>query len=150
MQIFPKEKQSLNYTEKKVKALVNEAYAFFIENSGNMKTVQRAFETKFRDDENQLYIFMHSYNAEKKEAICIAHGIKPQLIGKNMWGLRTPHGRLLFQEEIELISKNDEFWLEYEWLNPYSNTIQIKKSLFKKVTLQDGRSAWIGSGYWKK
>jgi len=147
--IFPKDKPSLNNTEKKVKTLVIEAYSFFRENSRNMTKVQRAFETKFRDDNNQLYLFMHAYNKEKKEVICVAQGIKPQLVGKNMWGLRTPHGRLLFHEAIEMIEKNDEFWLEYEWLNPYTNTIQIKKSFFKKIILKDGRDAWIGTGYWK-
>ena len=136
----------------KAKTLVYLAYDYVREQSGDMAAVQKAFEkdAQFRDDENQLYLFMHAYNAEAKEAVCIAQGIRPELVGKNMWGLRTPNGRLLFQEEIQLIEENDEFWLQYEWLNPYTNTINTKQSFFKKIVLKDQRTAWIGCGFWKE
>jgi signal transduction histidine kinase len=138
--------------EKKTTNIVEDAYAFVMEHSRDMKTVQQAFEKepRFIDSGDELYVFMHAYSAERKEAICIAQGKRPALIGKNMWGLRTPTGRLLFQEVIELIEKKNEFWLEYDWLNPYTNKIGIKRSLFKKVILDDGRSAWVGCGYWKE
>ncbi|MBN1760509.1 MAG: cache domain-containing protein [Chitinispirillaceae bacterium] len=137
--------------EKKTRAMVNRAYAVVVEKSHDMNTVQRLFEKdpQLFDEKNKMYIFMHAYNAEKKEAICVAQGKRPALIGKNMWGLRTPTGRLIFQEQIELIAEKDEFWLEYDWLNPFTNQICIKQSFFKKVVLADGRNAWVGCGYWK-
>ena len=70
-------------------------------------------------------------------------------MGKNLWDLRTPSGRLLFQETIKLIKKKEIVWQEYEWLNPFTQKIQTKRSLFKSVTLKDGRTCWVGSGYWK-
>ncbi len=135
----------------KVKTLVEKAHEFVRKQAKDMDAVQKAFasDPRFRDDENELYLFMHAYNAEKKEAICIAQGIRPELVGKNMWGLRTPNGRLLFQEEVALMQNQDQFWLEYEWLNPYSQTIETKRSFFKQIVLKDGRTAWIGCGYWK-
>lgn len=136
----------------KAQAIVEAAHAFVQHQSHDMAAVQKAFETdtRFRDDQNQLYIFMHAYNARKKEAICIAQGIRPELIGKNMWNLRTPNGRLLFQEEVQLIETRKQFWLEYDWLNPYTKTIETKRSFFKKIVLPDGRNAWIGCGFWEK
>lgn len=138
-------------TDSRVKAIVYQAYDFVGEQGQDMDSVQRAFENdaRFRDDSRQLYIFMHAYNAQKKEAICVAQGKRPELVGKNMWGLRSPSGRLTFQEQTAIIEKKDEFWLEYEWLNPYTLTVQIKRSFFKKIVLHDGRNAWIGCGYWK-
>ena len=136
----------------KTMAIVLNAHKYISEHSDDMAKVQKAMENdpRFRDDKNHLYIFMHAYNKEKKEAICIGQGIRPELIGKNMWSLRTPNGRLLFQEEIELIENHDEFWLEYEWLNPYTKEIETKLSFFKKIVLKDGTNAWVGSGFWKQ
>lgn len=142
----------LSPMEQKVKTIVIKAHQFVSDHSNDLELVQKAFENdpRFRDDENDLYIFMHAYNTEKKEAVCIVQGARPALIGKNMWALRTPNGRLLFQEEIELIQKHDEYWLTYEWLNPYTSTIQIKTSFFKRIVLKDGRNAWIGCGFWQQ
>ena len=63
-----------------------------------MDAVQRALETdpRFRDEQDQLYVFMHACNVEKREAICVGQGIKPELLGKNMWSLSTPTGRMPF------------------------------------------------------
>ncbi len=137
--------------ENDVRRMVYQAYTYVLENGRDMGKVQHAFEhePRFRDDNRNLYIFMHAYNAEKKEAICVAQGIRPELVGKNMWNLRTPSGRLTFQEQTKIFETTDEFWLEYEWLNPYTQTIEIKRSFFKKIVLHDGRNAWIGCGYWK-
>lgn len=137
--------------DSRIKKIVYQAHAFVLENKFDMPIIQKAFETdpRFIDNKLMAYIFMHAYNSEKKEAICIAQGVKPELIGKNMWSLRTPDGRLLFQEEIKLIEKYDEFWLEYDWLNPFTKSIQTKRSFFKRIVYPDGRKAWVGSGYWK-
>ena len=138
--------------DQKAQAIVEAAHAFVSENAHDMKTVQEALESdpRFRDDEDHLYIFMHTCNIERKEAICVGQGIKPDLIGKNMWFLRTPKGRLIFQEFAELIQIHDEFWLEYEWLDPYTKTIATKRSFFKKIALPDASDAWIGCGFWKR
>jgi len=50
---------------------------------------------------------------------------------------------------ITFLLVKDEFWLEYEWLNPYKDRIETKRSFFKKIILADGRKAWIGCGFWK-
>lgn len=148
------EKAAISSPARKDKAIamVKAVHAYVSRHGEDMAAVQKALETdpRFRDDENQLYIFMHAYDFQKKEAICIAQGIRPELVGKNMWRLRTPNGRLLFQEEVALVEQKDEFWLEYEWLNPYTKTIQTKQSFFKKIILKDGRNAWIGCGFWKE
>ena len=136
----------------KAQRIVEAAHAFVREHCNNMDAVQKALadpDGGFRDDENGLYIFMHAYNAGKKEAVCIGQGIRPELVGKNMWYLRTPTGRHLFTEFIRLIETNAQGWIEYDWLNPYSNKIGTKVSFIKGVDLGNGRKGWIGCGYWK-
>jgi signal transduction histidine kinase len=66
-----------------------------------------------------------------------------------MWHLRTPNGRLLFHEIARMVEKNGGGWIEYDWLNPFSNRLQTKISYVKGVVIDDGRKAWIGCGLWK-
>ena len=136
----------------KTMEIVDAAYAFILEHSEDMAAVQQALQNdpRFMDHDRGLYIFVHCYNEAKKEAICCAQGIRPELIGKNMWQLRTPSGRLLFHELINIVERNGGGWLEYEWLNPFTNKIQTKCSYVRAIVLKDGRKAWVGSGYWKK
>ena len=136
----------------KTKAIVDAAYAFILENSNDMPAVQEALQNdpRFFERERQLYIFMHCYHEGTDEAICCGQGVRPELIGKNMWHLRTPTGRLLFHEIREIIERDGQGWIEYEWLNPYTNTIQTKRSYVRGIVLEDGRKAWVGCGFWKK
>lgn len=136
---------------RKAKQMVERAHEYVSEQAGDMAAVREAFETepRFRHEPRHLYLFMHAYDAGSGRAVCIAQGIRPELVGKNMWGLRTPNGRLLFQEVVALMQSRDAFWLEYDWLNPYKDKIETKRSFFKKIILPDGRNAWIGCGLWK-
>ena len=143
--------QELSPVSQKAKTMVEAVYEYINSRGQDPAYLQKALETSpdFRDDENRLYIFMHAYDLKKKLAVCIGQGIRPELVGKNMWHLRTPSGRHLFPEFIDLINHHGEGWIEYDWLNPYINKIQTKKSFIKGVTLKDGRTAWIGCGFWK-
>ena len=146
------EEQALSPLALKTKAIVDAAYDFVIERSNDMVLVQDSLQNdpRFFDRENELYIFMHCYEEGVDAAVCCGQGVRPELIGKNMWHLRTPNGRLLFHEIREMIEKDGEGWIEYDWLNPFTNTIQTKRSYVRKIVLKDGRKGWIGSGYWKE
>ncbi|HRX17155.1 MAG TPA: cache domain-containing protein [Spirochaetota bacterium] len=137
--------------DSRITKIVYQAHAFVLENNCDLSIAQKAFETdpRFIDNQKMIYIFMHSYDTVRKEVICIAQGARPELVGKNMWSLRTPEGRLIFQESITLLKGKEEFWLEYDWLNPYTNLVKTKRAFYKKIVLSDGRKAWVGSGYWK-
>ena len=137
--------------KQKAETIVNSAYSFIKENEGNWDLIQYSItnDTRFIDKKNELYIFMHRYNLEKKEAVCIAHGARKDLIGKNMWSLRLPTGRILFTEFIQIVEENGEGWVEYDWLNPYSDEIETKLSYVKGIVLSNGEKAWIGCGIWK-
>ena len=148
----PQEKEGLSPFSKKAKAIVEAAHSFIRANSHDMSVVQKALENdpRFFDHEKKLYVFVHCYNAAKEEAICCGQGIRPELVGKNMWHLRTPNGRLLFHEITQMIEANGKGWIEYEWLNPYTKKIQTKRSYMKKIILKDGQKAWVGCGFWKE
>lgn len=149
--VFCTEENTLTPIEQLTKNIVEITHEFVMLHSDDMRVVQHALLTdqRFRDEENQLYIFIHTYNEEKKEAICRGQGIRPELFGKNMWSLRTPNGRMLFHEMFMLVETEGEGWIEYDWLNPFTNTLKTKVSYIKGIYLKDGGRAWIGCGFWK-
>ncbi|MGD9006831.1 MAG: cache domain-containing protein [Desulfobacteraceae bacterium] len=136
----------------KAKAIVEAAHAFMGARSDDMSAVQKALENdpRFFDHDKKLYVFVHCYNVAKEEAICCGQGIRPELVGKNMWHLRTPNGRLLLHEIAQMVEAGGQGWMEYEWLNPYTKTIQTKRSYIKGIILKDGQKAWVGCGFWKE
>jgi len=146
------DEEELSPLAQKAKAIVEAAYEYVSEHSDDMEAVQKALEEdpRFRDDENELYVFIGCYDVEKKEVLNCGHGMRPQLFGQDMSNLRTPNGRLLMQEFTEMIEKDGNGWMEYDWLNEYHNTIQTKQSYLMKIILKDGRKAWMGCGFWKE
>ena len=142
--------QALSPIELKTKSIVDAAYDLIMEHSDNMSYVQKELQTnpKYFDHDKGLYIFVHCYHEGKDEAVCCGQGARPELVGKNMWHLRTPNGRLLFHELKSMMEKNGKGWLEYDWLNPFTRTIQTKRSYAREIILSNGRKGWVGSGYW--
>ena len=146
------EKETLETVASKTRTIVEAAHAYVLAHSADMAAVQHALQTNpdFIDPDEKLYVFIHCYNIEKREAVCCGHGIRSELLGKNMWHLRTPNGRLLFHEIAQMIERDREGWIEYDWLNPFVNRLQTKRSYVKKIILKDGRKAWVGCGFWKE
>ena len=150
--VSAQEREVLSPVAMKAKAIVDAAHSFIRAHSDDMPAVQKALQKdpRFIDHDKKLYVFVHCYNAAKEEAICCGQGIRPELVGKNMWHLRTPNGRLLFHEIMQMIEANGKGWIEYEWLNPYTKKIQTKCSYVRGIVLKDGRKAWVGCGFWKE
>ena len=146
------ESETLPPVALKTKEIVDAAHDFVRKHSGDMAFVQHNLQTNsaFFDRERKLYVFIHCYDIERQEAICCGHGIRPELLGKNMWNLRTPNGRLPFHEIAQMIEKDGKGWIEYDWLNPFTKNLQTKISYIKGIVLEDGRKAWVGCGFWKE
>ena len=135
----------------KAKAIVEATCDYIRNHPGDQFAVQNALrnDPRFSDPKNALYVFIHSYDAARKQAFVFAHGVRPELIGKNMWHLRTPNGRLLFHEFARMVEEDGEGWIEYDWLNPIADRLMTKLSYVKGIVLDDGRKAWVGCGLWK-
>ncbi|MGD9369296.1 MAG: cache domain-containing protein [Desulfobacteraceae bacterium] len=150
--VSSQESEELSPFAIKAKAIVEAAHSFVGAHSDDLYAVQKALENdpRFFGHEKKLYVFVHCYNATREEAICCAQGVRPELVGKNMWHLRTPNRRQLFHEITQMIGTNGKGWIEYEWLNPYTKTIQTKRSYMMGIVLKDRRKAWVGCGFWKE
>ena len=111
----------------------------FIEANGPEKAAE-AFQTpEFKNGD--LYLFSYDYKGN-----CQAQGAMPQLVGKNLWNLKSPTGKPLIRDLAELAQKNGG-WIEYEWNH------ETKKVLMTKVTYVQpvaGKEMFVGCGFYKE
>jgi cytochrome c len=80
-----------------------------------------------------LYPFIYFRNGDKK-GLCVAHGARPALIGKNLLGLKDQDGKYLIQELADVSNApTGNGWVDYKWPNPINNKIEDKTSYVEKM-----------------
>jgi cytochrome c len=85
-------------------------------------------EFHYRD----LYPFIYFRGGDKK-GLCVAHGARPALIGKNLLGLKDQDGIYLIQTLADVANGPGSGWLDYKWPNPVTNKIEDKLSYVEKM-----------------
>jgi cytochrome c len=78
--------------------------------------------------DRDLYPFVYDM-----KGICVAHGARPALIGKNLIDLKDQDGKYLIRDMIALAQRSETGWVDYEWPNPISNKIEDKSSYVEKM-----------------
>lgn len=78
--------------------------------------------------DRDLYPFIYDMSG-----VCVAHGAKPVLIGKNLIGLRDQDGKFLIQDMLEIVNTTGSGWYDYKWPNPITNKIEDKSSYVEKM-----------------
>jgi signal transduction histidine kinase len=111
-----------------------------------VKAVQAEFETAgaeatFKDvtdksvkkyHDRDLYAFIYFRDGPKK-GLCVAHGARPALIGKNLLGLKDQDGKYLVQALADVANGPGSGWVDYKWPNPINNKIEDKSSYVEKM-----------------
>ncbi len=89
--------------------------------------------------DRDLYPFIYDMNG-----VCLAHGARPALIGKNLIGLKDQDGTLLIRELRDMARNNGSGWVDYKWPNPLNNKIEDKSSYVEKMG-----DYWVGVGVYR-
>jgi cytochrome c len=90
------------------------------------KLVSDKSTPQFHD--RDLYPFIYEFSG-----VCVAHGARPALIGKNLIGLKDQDGKLLVHEMIEIAKTRASGWFDYKWPNPINNKIEDKSSYVERM-----------------
>jgi hypothetical protein len=103
--------------------------------------VQRMFETKgaeatFRAvtakvrefNDRDLYPFIYNLNG-----VNVAHGAKPELVGKDLVDFRDQNGDFLIREMIDVANGPGNGWVDYRWTNPKTNAVEDKSAYIEKM-----------------
>jgi cytochrome c len=87
----------------------------------------------------ELYITFVDFNG-----VVLMHGKVPTLAGKSLLESKDPvTGKFFVKEQIEIAKAPGSGWASYNWMNPATKTMQMKKSWVQKV---DGMDAYVVCG----
>jgi cytochrome c len=82
--------------------------------------------------DRDLYPFIYFRDGDKK-GLCVAHGARPALIGKNLIDLKDQDGKYLVRELADISNGPGSGWFDYKWPNPINNKIEDKTSYVEKM-----------------
>lgn len=121
-------------------AMVKRVQAEFKE--AGVKATFKAIDDKstksFHD--RDLYPFIYDLTG-----VCVAHGAKLVLVGKNLIDLKDQDGKYLIREMVKLAEGPGHGWIDYKWPNPLTNKIEDKSSYVEKL----GDNYFVGVGIYK-
>jgi cytochrome c len=79
--------------------------------------------------QDDLYVFVVDLGDTRFRA----HGANPRLVGTKSLNLRSPKGRLVIRDMIQLVKAKDQGELVYDWNNPVTHQLETKHTLVRKV-----------------
>src|SRR5215472_1342479 len=122
-------------------AMVSRVEAMFAKAGADstFKAVSDRSVASFHD--RDLYPFIYDLSG-----LCVAHGARPALIGKNLLDLKDQDGNYLLREMIDLVKGPGSGWVDYKWPTPQTNRIEDKSSYVEKL----GNSYFVGVGIYRK
>jgi cytochrome c len=108
-------------------AMVKKALQF-IKANGKDKAFAEFSNTKGRFVDRDLYIAVYDMTGT-----CLAHGQKPNMVGKDLIGMKDPDGREFIKERVELMKKQRSAWQDYKFMNPLNKQIEPKQMYIERV-----------------
>ena len=91
--------------------------------------------------DRDLYAYIYNLSG-----LCVAHGARPALIGKNLIDIKDQDGNYLIREMIDLVKGPGSGWVDYKWPTPQTNRIEDKSSYVEKL----GNSYFVGVGIYRE
>jgi hypothetical protein len=93
------------------------------------------------------YLFAYDLNGT-----CLFHPINPELIGRNILGMKDLNGKPVIEEIVQIASntKHPYGWVHYLWMEPGEIYPEYKSSYIMRVTGPAGQVYAIGSGNYKQ
>lgn len=124
-------------TKDEAKALVEKAVAR-IKEVGTEKAFAEFNTNPGPWVKGELYILAYDYQGKN-----LVLGSNPKMNGKNLWDAKTPDGKMVVQEFVNIAKTKGTGWFDYQWNNPETKKIADKSTYLAKVP---GMDAVIGCG----
>jgi len=133
------EEKRLPPTRTEVEEFVHEAVAYARER-GKEAALAEFTSTSPLFHRGQLYIYAYDFNC-----VNLAHGLQPELVGRDLTDYRDSRGLLVIQELAKL-AKKGQGWLRFYWKSPETGQDAAKLGYVMKVD----DTWWLGSGTYAK
>lgn len=89
-------------------------------------TAVTAKAREFHD--RDLYPFIYTMGG-----IVVAHGAKPELVGKTLIDFQDQNGKYLIREMVDVARGPGRGWVDYSWTNPRTNAVEDKSAYVEKM-----------------
>ncbi|MEM1398480.1 MAG: cache domain-containing protein [Pseudomonadota bacterium] len=131
---------SVNGTRDEAVAMVEDVLDMFAAEGADatFAAISDLENPRFRD--RDLYPFVYKFDGHN-----VAHGAKPQLVGKNLISLKDQGGKLLIEEMVKVAQAGSTGWVDYKWPNPTTDKIEDKTSYIAPL----GDGYFVGVGVYK-
>jgi len=128
-------------TKDEAVAMVKRAQEMFKKDGADatFKAVSDPSNKEFHD--RDLYVYIYTISG-----VCVAHGARPALIGKNLIDLKDQDGNYLIRAHVEIANGPGNGWVSYKWPNPMTNKIEDKTSYVEKM----GDNYFVGVGIYRQ
>lgn len=128
-------------TKDEAVAMVKRAQDMFKKDGADatFKAISDPANKEFHD--RDLYVYVYTMSG-----VCVAHGARPALIGKNLLDLKDQDGNYLIRAHVEIAKGPGNGWVSYKWPNPLTNKIEDKTSYVEKM----GDDYFVGVGVYKQ
>jgi len=128
-------------TEKDANAMLEKGLKYLKAN-GKEKAFAAFQDTTSEFVKGELYIFVYDFNG-----VCLAHGQKPKLVGKNRLDVEDVNGKKYIKELVDLAKTKGTGSVDYMFQNPETKKIEPKTSFFK---VAPGSDFFLACGIYKK
>ena len=133
--IFPGSIRAADHpTKDQVTKFVQEGVEYIKKNGKEAFFKESTTGTSFKRDE--LYFYAYDFNC-----ICLAHGAKPALVGKDLSDMIDVKQTKVIQA-LRDEAKKGKGWVTFYWQNPTTKKVEKKLGYVEKVD----DTFWIGSG----
>jgi uncharacterized protein len=114
-------------TREEAKAMVKRVQEKF--NRDGAEATFRAITEKSKAfHDHDLYPFIYDLNG-----VNMAHGAKPELVGKNLIDFKDQNGKFLIREMIDLVNDSGSGWVNYRWASPTTDMVEDKSAYVEKM-----------------
>ncbi len=128
-------------TKKDATAMVDKAIAY-VKANGTDKAFAAFMDTTGQFIKGELYVFVYDFNG-----VCLAHGQKPKLVGKNRLDVEDVNGKKYIQEMITIAKEKGTGSVDYMFQNPETKKVEPKTSFFTRIP---GKDMLVACGIYKK
>ena len=78
--------------------------------------------------DRDLYPFIYTLNG-----VNVAHGAKPELVGKNLIDFQDQNGKYLIWEMVDVAKGPGHGWVDYAWTDPTTNAVEDKSAYVERM-----------------
>jgi cytochrome c len=114
-------------TKEDAVALVKQATGL-IKQRGPEKAYPELSNKAGRFHDRDLYITVLDFNGK-----VLAHGLRGDLVGRNLIKAKDPDGKLYIKERVDLAREQSTFWQNYKWLNPTTKEVEPQDAYCERL-----------------